>query len=315
MADNERDVKDLGGGSPDDLVAMYAESPMTEVAPPKLEVVKKDEKKAEQPKSKAKRKRANKPKPAQGATVKIVNDKPKFEFWQKKNDKVCLVGTATSIVNTPWMDKSYDFWPLQVATAIQGYRYSDDQLLFELHDERYFDITPGVKERMNKLNLPTLMQKEYDWYPKAMSYPLTHMRKKYRTYFTSSIAYMIALAVEMEYKHIALFGIHMASSEEYTHQKGACEYWLGVAEGRGADVFIAPESEVLKSVNLYAYEPLSEAANSVYKRLVGLQNGVQELMAREEEIRNMRVKTQGALSEAQTIFRSLSGGAKMGDTK
>ena len=81
---------------------------------------------------------------------------------------------------------------------------------------------------------------------KSTQYPYDTIVEKFKTtYFTSTICYMIAYALYMNYDKLRLYGIDMSSKMEYMTQKGGVEYWLGRAEERGCEVDIAKGSYIL----------------------------------------------------------------------
>ena len=78
--------------------------------------------------------------------------------------------------------------------------------------------------------------------------------KVYGKYFTSSVSWMIADAIEAGAKEIAIYGVTMSSNEEYGHQKPACSYLLGWARGKGIKVTIQKDSELMSTLFVYGYE-------------------------------------------------------------
>lgn len=80
-------------------------------------------------------------------------------------------------------------------------------------------------------------------------YPLKRIMKKFKTdFFSNTISYMVALALDMGYKKIRLYGCDMMTREEYAWEKGGIEFWLGVAKGMGVDVEITDGSSLLKTI-------------------------------------------------------------------
>ena len=80
-------------------------------------------------------------------------------------------------------------------------------------------------------------------------YPFKKIVKKYGTdYFSNTIAYMIALAIDQGYKKINIYGCDMMTREEYAWEKGGIEFWLGVAYGLGVKVTIADGSSLLQTI-------------------------------------------------------------------
>lgn len=62
----------------------------------------------------------------------------------------------------------------------------------------------------------------------------------------SSVAYPFAYAI-LRAEKIGLYGVDMAAGEEYAYQRPNMAYLVGKAEGNGIEVFIHPESGLLKS--------------------------------------------------------------------
>jgi len=78
-------------------------------------------------------------------------------------------------------------------------------------------------------------------------------------YFTSTPAYMIALAIFRGYKIINLVGIdYLPSDETHKPMKACVEAWCGIAIRSGCHISIAEGSAVLKPdkgcYNFYGYE-------------------------------------------------------------
>lgn len=117
--------------------------------------------------------------------------------------------------------------------------------LFEMHDlsliENHPEARPlGYVERLKDIQVPIYMQEAY--FPNVTRYPIEDTNK----YINSSIAYMVALAISEDVDKISLFGVDMSADEEYSYQRPNIEYLLGVAEGKGIEVFIPKRSPLLK---------------------------------------------------------------------
>ena len=80
-------------------------------------------------------------------------------------------------------------------------------------------------------------------------YPFKRLVKKFNTeYFSNTIAYQIAFAIDQGYKMIHIYGCDMMTRQEYAWEKGGIEYWLGVAHGMGVETTIADGSSLLKTI-------------------------------------------------------------------
>lgn len=107
----------------------------------------------------------------------------------------------------------------------------------------------------NRMNLPIYMQKSWDDIPNSISLPLAEITEKFLPgpqYYTSSVAYMLGLAMLMGFKRIEFYGFDMGSDTEYHYQRANFEYWIGLAHGYGFEVLL-PESTILTG-KLYGYE-------------------------------------------------------------
>jgi hypothetical protein len=130
--------------------------------------------------------------------------------------------------------------------------------------EEYFKggIAPDGKKvhGLSTLGIPVYMQKLWPEVPNAIIYPLEKITQQFGDYFTNSISYQIALAIDEGFEEIHVFGVDMAVSspkllhDEYSHQRPSCEYFLGVAVGRGIKIFVPDTADLLKTRFLYGYD-------------------------------------------------------------
>lgn len=89
-------------------------------------------------------------------------------------------------------------------------------------------------------------------------YPLQQVLAKFQTTFFSNVAcYMIAYAILKEYERIYFYGIDMMTNSCYLFEKGAVEYWMGVAHILGVQIINTPDSCTGKTVDgkMYGYWP------------------------------------------------------------
>ena len=97
--------------------------------------------------------------------------------------------------------------------------------------------------------------------PTMVAYPRAEMEAKFpRKYFTSSAAWMLALAISQlePGDTLLLYGCDMGQSSqwEYIRQRTGIEYYLGVAEGRGINVVLPPECPLLHG-DMYGVDDLA----------------------------------------------------------
>lgn len=221
-----------------------------------------------------------------------------------KKEKLAILGTADTMPLTPWEDSEFEIWGCAVITTYPAYKRAE--LLFELHDAAYWNDA-AVLARLNKFDGPTYMQNKEPKVPKSVKYPLQTILQ-YRTYHTTTITYMLALAYHSFLTtgkpwHVAMFGVHMETGEEYGEQRPCCEYWLGRMEAAGMDIFLPPGGAILTSPGLYAFENYNPMVIYARQRVDGLRAGIQQ---REDERNQAEAKRQqqiGAALEAENFLK------------
>jgi len=228
--------------------------------------------------------------------------------WRRK-EKLAILGTASSMQMAPWTDQDFEIWAVAQCVTYGMFKRAD--LLFEIHNESYWR-DENVTLRLRKTEMPIYMMDKYPEVPNSIRFPI-ELLTTYRKYHMTSITYMLALAYHSfietgNPKHVALFGVHMESSEEYTDQRPCCEYWIGRMEGAGMDIFVPPVGAVLKAPYLYAYEGYNPAIPKLRMRLNGLRAG---LAHREKELRTVQdnyFKQNGAIQECAYWLRAFQKG-------
>jgi len=170
--------------------------------------------------------------------------------------KIAIVGTTSSLQDAPYKDESWEMWGLNGAyTAMprwdKWFDMHNMEVLKKHHQPAYFDF---LKAAGNKL---TLNQK-YEDYPDARVFPYQALVEKNGRYFSNTVAWLIALAIEQEPEEIGIWGVNMAQDTEYAHQRPCCEYFLGMARGLGIKVTMPEASELLKTSHLYGVEPVPD---------------------------------------------------------
>jgi len=178
-----------------------------------------------------------------------------------KNDprkKIAIVGKAPSSLGlAPYNDESWQIWTLSDLVLCKQSPRFDVQ--FELHTtdllggprKPYLDWLASVADK------PVIVREANGDIPLGIPYPKDEIVAKYGGYFTNTVSWMIALAIEMQPDEIGIWGVDMAAigpEAEYGHQRPSCEYFLGVAVGRGIKVFTPPQCDLLKCAGLYGFD-------------------------------------------------------------
>ena len=145
---------------------------------------------------------------------------------------------------------------------------------------------------------PVYMQEDYPEVPKAIQYPLdgvlgmTANFNKNR-FITSSPAYAIALAIYLGYKRIEIYGVEMETNTEYTYQRAGVAYWIGVAVGRGIEVWT---NSGIFDEPLYGYEGTISIKEGEYQQRIA------ELKAKLPELDMQYKANRQVVSQAMEQF-------------
>lgn len=157
--------------------------------------------------------------------------------------KLAIVGTADSKTDAPYDDLSWDIWTLG---ANRGGipRFNK---FFELHSKEQLDlakIEPAHHDFIRSIAKDAIVFDSVE-YPDATKYPKDEIRKKFGSYFTSSIAWMLGMAILQEdLKELSIYGVHMAGDGEYANQRACAEGYIRYLEARDVKVFIHPSSDL-----------------------------------------------------------------------
>lgn len=172
--------------------------------------------------------------------------------------KLAIVGTAPSSLHlAPYNDPDYEIWCLNgVFAYIDFPNISNITRWFDIHFlASSMSLPNNYFEFFKVCPVPVYMQDVFEEVPTSVKFPLEEVLARFpRRYFTNSVSWMIALAICEGYEDISVYGVDMAMSTEYGQQRPSCEYFLGYAEGMGINIYLPPESDLLKTPFLYGFE-------------------------------------------------------------
>lgn len=174
--------------------------------------------------------------------------------------KVALIGGAPTVREAPWDDPSWEIW---AHTSVGRFCRRVDRW-FELHPRAVYtaETVGGAKHGrrdwygwLKARPEPVYLQEATPEIPSSVTYPKARILAEFPRYLTSTVAWMIALAITEGVHTIGLWGIHFESGSEYEEQRAGCEFWLGLAMGRGIQVKLPESCPLLKQpAELYGYE-------------------------------------------------------------
>ncbi len=167
--------------------------------------------------------------------------------------KIALIGSAQSVYHATWYDPTWEIW---AHATVHHYCQRVDRY-FDLHPWEWISQkpVPDYLEWLKKERTPIFMQRVFTHVPASVRFPRERVMAEYPRYFTSHAAWMIALALSEGVTHLGFFGIHYAMDEEHKKQRAGCEFWMGVALGKGVQLVVPEGAPLLKEPGwLYGYE-------------------------------------------------------------
>lgn len=186
--------------------------------------------------------------------------------------KVAIIGSAPSSAPlAPYEDPEWTIWGCSPG-AVQYAKRVD--AWFELHRWGQDWLTKDYRAFLAGLGKPVYMLEAIEEIPTSVAYPVDDMTAVHgRAWFTSTPAWMIAMAITRGAETIGLFGIDMAADDEYLHQKPGLLRFIEKAQEKGIEVVVPPESDLMRTPPLYGIDE----ANPM---LIKLQARREELLGR-----------------------------------
>ena len=224
--------------------------------------------------------------------------------------KVALIGTApSSRMLAPFNDPSWQIWGCSPGNMNTLPRVD---LWFELHSNLLWPEhqSYGIPyiEWLKQQKFPIYMQ-DQSLVPNATPFPMYDMVREFgRDFFTSSFSWMMALAIKMGAVEIALFGIDMASRDEYILQRPGFYFFRLEAERRGIKVSAPHESDIMQSPPLYAYSDSTPIGRKIFARETEVKGRVASFDQQIGQATHSKTYLQGALEDLD-YFKSIWGGA------
>jgi len=206
--------------------------------------------------------------------------------------RIALLGFARTYVDAPFADPT-----VCIVGMNELYKLIPRwDVWFELHDTAYLGKTARAETpdeptrhlewlRAQAPDKPIYMLRRYDEIPASVPYPLEAMTARFGRYFTSTVGYMLAWAIEEIVQQradprvpepgewIGLFGIDLASGTEYEQQRPNAEYLVGYARGLGITVDVPETAAILHAAGLYGFEPPPAEAGPVNEHFFKVQLG------------------------------------------
>ena len=182
--------------------------------------------------------------------------------------KIAIIGFAASGVHdAPYDDPTWELWGInELWRQVPFQKFA---LWFDLHSPQYInEQAPAQHAWLKKLGIednpaiPVFMQEAYvDAYgqglPTVQPFPKEELLNEFGPYFTSSIAWLLGYAIYTKVDTIGIWGVDMLHQSEYTYQRACCDYYIGLARGRGIHVHLPDTCALARAPQLYGYTDLA----------------------------------------------------------
>jgi hypothetical protein len=239
------------------------------------------------------------------------------------NKKIGILGTVgNSRRVAPFDDASWDLWVCSPGNsqASAPARITEWYELHSLVDCLGIENAswwPNYVEWLNKNSdkFPIWMQETNEIVPAAKPFPRRELLDRWgpssvRTnWFTSSIAWMIAFAIQRGAEEIGIFGVDMAATEEhYSSQKAGCLRFFEIARELGIKITVPLESTLSFGSPLYGYAEQSRPGRALIVREQELNERIAGLTAQAHHIQGELCFFRGALEQVKFDRRTFVSG-------
>lgn len=105
-------------------------------------------------------------------------------------------------------------------------------------------------EWLAEATIPIYLSERRPEVPSSLRYPreevLASLGMTGLDYLTSSVSYMLALAIHEGFNKIKILGIDLSTKKEYIDERPNFEFLLGIAHARGVEILVPDVSPILK---------------------------------------------------------------------
>lgn len=220
-----------------------------------------------------------------------------------KRESVAIIGTApSSRMLAPFNDPTWEIWACSPGNMNTLPRVD---AWFEIHGNLFWPEHESYGrpyiEWLAKQTFPVYMQ-DQSYFPHALTFPMQELVEEFGgDFFSSSFAWMMAFAIRKGFKHVALFGVDMASRDEYILQRPGFYYFRREAERRGVKVSAPRESDIMQSPGLYGYSEVTPFGRKLHAREIELKQRIAQM----EQVE--KTKAQAALEQVSQNILYLKG--------
>ena len=232
--------------------------------------------------------------------------------------KVAIIGTApSSRMLAPYNDPEWKIWGCSPGNQNALPRFD---LWFELHGNLLWPECESYGKPyldwLSKLQVPVFMQAGIygNHVPKALPFPKDQLVNEFGPFFfTSSFSWMTAFAIVLGAKEVAMYGIDMASREEYILQRPGGYYFIVEGARRGVKVWAPYESDIMQPPGLYGFSDITQLGRKIHAREQELKQRTAHIDGQLNALQRDSTYLKGALEDVD-YFKSIHIGAQDNNT-
>lgn len=229
--------------------------------------------------------------------------------------KVAIVGTApSSRMLAPFDDPSWEIWVcspgnMNICPRVTRWFEIHSNLLWPEHEH----YGKPYLEWLSKQTFPVYMQ-DNKLVARATPLPKEELVAEFGPYFfTSSFSWMLAKAIKDGAKEIALYGVDMASKDEYILQRSGGHYFIQVARQRGIKVTLPHESDLDQPPGLYGFTDSTPFGRKLAARIKELRDRLAGAEQQRTQLDQSILYFKGALEDIEYV--SMVWGGAMDGTR
>jgi hypothetical protein len=221
--------------------------------------------------------------------------------------RIALLGSAPSSIHlAPYSDPSWTIWGCSPGAATVAQRID---AWFELHDLGDKQVvTPDYMawlQKMGEAGKAIYCINETPDIKGSVTYPLAAMEAEFGRYFwTSSLSYMLALAIMQKPTEIGLWGVDMSAVEEYAQQRPGCHFFVWMAQLRGIKITTPAQSDLLRPPARYGYTSVTHMQQKLIARKAELKQREAALALQYENTVREQMFIKGALDDLQYVMNT-----------
>jgi hypothetical protein len=194
--------------------------------------------------------------------------------------KIAICGFASSSRDlAPYKDPAFEIWTMNHAAMTWCPKWD---VMFELHTLEHLRTIGAHASDPNSYlawlakdhKRPIYTQRQFPEVPNSVAIPREELNAWFserggnvegyfaNDYYTSTISFMVALAIMKGAEEIHLYGIDLLQDEEYAYQRAGAEYLIGFARGMGIKTYVPRQSALCASNYTYGFSEPAIGLNS-----------------------------------------------------